>query len=158
MKKTVSILMTLIIVFSFSACSEKKNENAPVSAAEIWADIVDTLPEESLPVLMDLTDSELDDYYGIKSGWVEDFCSYVSLMNVSSSEVLIIRAKSGKTDEIEQAITERQAALDAKWRDYLPEQYALVQNYRFEKNGEWLIFAVAKDAGTIVEIFKSHTS
>lgn len=159
MKKTsISIFLIVLLVFGFAGCKKDDTATVEVTAADVWNAVLSAFPEDFFPVLMELDASTLDKFYGISSEDTADFVGHIPLMNVSASEVLIIKPSSGGEDKVLAGIEQRRAALEERWSEYLPEQYALVQDHRLVQNEGWILFAISEDADKIVEIFTEQTS
>ena len=82
---------------------------------------------------------------------------YGSLIGVQASEFFIAKVQSGKMETVKTAILSRQADLDAQWRQYLPEQYELVKNYKLVENGDYVFFGVAEKVSDAVDVFNQYT-
>lgn len=106
---------------------------------------------------MSLTDSDLSSLYGLDSSSVEGFVGKVPMMNVKATEYLVVKAVSGKAETVKNGMLKRQADLDATWKQYLPEQYELVKNYKLVTNGDYVLFAVGENAQAAVDAFNSAT-
>ena len=107
--------------------------------------------------MMSLTDSDLSSLYGLDSSSVEGFVGKVPMMNVKATEYLVVKAVSGKAETVKNGMLKRQADLDATWKQYLPEQYELVKNYKLVTNGDYVLFAVGENAQAAVDAFNSAT-
>ncbi|MDR3767153.1 MAG: DUF4358 domain-containing protein [Butyricicoccus sp.] len=105
--------------------------------------------------MMSLTADDLSSLYGLDSSSVEGFVGKMPMMNVKATEYLVVKAAPGKTETVKSGMLKRQADLDATWKQYLPEQYELVKNYKLVTKGDYVLFAVGENAQAAVDAFNS---
>ena len=60
-------------------------------------------------------------------------------------------------DTVKAGIAKRQADLVEQWKQYLPAQLELVENYKLVTNGNYVMFAVTEYADDVVSIFNDCT-
>lgn len=126
------------------------------SISDIWSDIKTSLGD-SLPDLDALDADTLTALYPLSTADLAEYGYYGSLIGVQASEFFIAKVQSGKMETVKTAILSRQADLDAQWRQYLPEQYELVKNYKLVQNGDYVFFGVAEKVSDAVDIFNQYT-
>lgn len=125
-----------------------------VSAVQsVWNEIA----KNELPGLTDLDADTLNSVYGIKSSDLDSYICKMPLINVSATEFFIAKVKDGKMDAVKKAVKARQASLEEQWKQYLPEQLELVQNYKLVTNGNYLLFVVSEYADSAVTAFNTYT-
>lgn len=85
---------------------------------------------------------------------VSDYSVGVPMMIVHASEIAVFQPKSkAEAGKVKAAIEARLQVLYDTWDTYLPEQFALVEDYQLvEKNG-YILFVVAYEADQIVKQF-----
>ena len=132
------------------------DENAGFTIDDIWADIQAALGD-TLPSLSKLDDETMTILYPLSTGDLAEYGCYGSLMNVQASEFFIAKVQSGKMDAVKEAVLTRQSDLEAQWRQYLPAQYELVQNYQLVQNGDYLFFGIAENISAAVDVFNQYT-
>lgn len=126
------------------------------SISDIWSDIKTSLGD-SLPDLDALDADTLTALYPLSTSDLVEYGYYGSLIGVQASEFFIAKVQSGKMETVKTAILSRQADLDAQWRQYLPEQYELVKNYKLVENGDYVFFGVAEKVSDAVDVFNQYT-
>lgn len=135
--------------------SETPAPSGDAAVSDIWAAIE---ASAEFPSLMDVNDTILSDLYGIDAaGDLEEYVAKMPLMNVSATEFFVAKVKDGRMDAVQSALEARQDSLEEQWSNYLPEQLALVQNYKLVTNGNYILFCIAENADQVVEIFNSYT-
>lgn len=107
--------------------------------------------------LMSLSAGDLSSLYGLDSSSAEGFVGKMPMMNVQATEFLVVKAVSGKAETVKSGMLKRQADLDATWKQYLPEQYEYVKNYKLVVNGDYVLFAVGENAQAAVNAFNNLT-
>lgn len=158
MKRATALITLLAVLVLLPACGASAPPESDATALEIWEDINTQLPEGSFPRLMELDQNGFEDFYSLTDKQVSEFVAYIPMMNVKATEIVIIKAVSGKAGDVEAAMKLRQETALKTWETYLPDQYELVKNYRLVTNGDWVLFVVSEHAETIEQIFNEHTA
>ncbi len=141
---------------SGSSSQPQPDDDKSFSISDIWSDIEASLGD-SLPDLDALDADTLTALYPLSTSDLVEYGYYGSLIGVQASEFFIAKVQSGKMETVKTAILSRQADLDAQWRQYLPEQYELVKNYKLVENGDYVFFGVAEKVSDAVDIFNQYT-
>ncbi len=87
--------------------------------------------------------------YGIERGDYEQFISYAPQNNMKANEILIIKAKEGKADEIMSKVNARVDSQSKSFQNYSKDQYEILKNKILEKEGNSVILIVTEDNGKI---------
>lgn len=95
--------------------------------------------------------------YGIGSSSMVEFVGKMPMMSVKATEYLVVKAADGQVDAVKNGMIKRQSDLDAQWKQYLPEQYELVKNYKLVTNGNYVLFVIGENASGAVDAFNSMT-
>ena len=148
------ILNTALVLSLLTACGGKKEEKQ-VDLPELWSSMEESL---ELPAMMEVDDDALDFLYGIDAADLESYVGRFPMMNVHATEFFMAKVKDGKMNDVKKALETRQSNLDQQWSQYLPDQYALVKNYKLVVNGNYVLFCVCEDADTVVDLFNDATA
>ena len=148
------ILSCAMLLSLLVACGDKKEEKN-VDIPELWASMEENL---ELPMMMQLGDEDLEFLYGMDAADLESYVARVPMMNVHATEFFLAKVKDGKMDDVKSALEGRQSNLVQQWSQYLPDQYALVQNYKLVVNGNYVLFCISEDADTVVNAFNDATA
>lgn len=161
MKKTRFFALILSGVMALSlltACGAKDNNadggDKKVDLAELWSTIEE---QYELPFLEPLDDETMESIYGIDPDLLNGYVAMLPVMNVHATEFFIADVKDGSMDTVTDALARRQEALLTQWEHYLPEQYALVENYKLQANGNYVLFCVSEHADAVPELFNDAT-
>ena len=145
-----ALVLTGVLALGLLTACGSKEEAKEIDIPALWTSIEETV---ELPSMMELDDSTLKDVYGIDAADLESYVARIPMMNVHATEFFIAKVKDGKMDSVKEAIAKRQADLVTVWEQYLPEQYELVQNYKLETEGNYVLFCVCAQADEVVGLF-----
>ena len=96
------------------------------------------------------------DTYGIDPNLLSSYYVQIPMMNVHATEVAVFELKDAKdADQVMAGIEKRQKALVEQWKNYLPEQLKLVENYKVAQKGNKIIFVISPDADKIIKQFEA---
>lgn len=146
-----ALVLTGVLALGLLTACGSKEEAKEIDIPALWTSIEETV---ELPSMMELDDATLKDVYGIDAADLESYVARIPLMNVHATEFFIAKVKEGKMDTVKEAITKRQADLVTVWERYLPDQYELVQNYKLETEGNYVLFCVSAQADEVVGLFQ----
>ncbi|ARC85867.1 hypothetical protein U732_1929 [Clostridium argentinense CDC 2741] len=155
MKRLITLISALLIVFTFGGCVKKGDEGAikdiPV------ADIIAAIEEKvDLNIVNLPKDETLEKNYYINPEDVAEAEIKTAMMNVKSNELAIIKVKdSSKVEDIKKSVEKRGEDLDKQWSSYLLDQYELVKNRKIKAIGNYVILIIDKEADQIEEIIES---
>lgn len=146
LRKAVLVLFTLIFSSSFLlACS--KDSKKDVSISKIGENISKVT---DLSKMKQGDNSKLKKLYKIDANQVEEFILYTSQSNIKADEIAIIKVKdSNNINEIKEKVEKRLNKQTSSFKDYLPEEYALLEKHVLKENGDYIIFVVSKDVDKI---------
>ena len=145
-----ALVLTGVLALGLLTACGSKEEAKEIDIPALWTSIEETV---ELPSMMELDDSTLKDVYGIDAADLESYVARIPMMNVHATEFFIAKVKDGRMDSVKEAIEKRQADLVTVWEQYLPEQYELVQNYKLETEGNYVLFCVCAQADEVVGLF-----
>ena len=156
MKKTVSLFLCVMFVFSLCACT-KKASDIKIDLSSVMAEINEKidLPENDM-MKVSSTD-KLMDYYGIKAEDVASFEIQMNSSGVEQDEIVLIETTSEEAcQRVEQALKARLDDKTTQMKNYNPEQYEILSNCSVSVSGLYVRLFISKDADKIEEIFKSY--
>lgn len=160
MKKFISLLIAIIIAFSFAACSpdnaeqSQDNDAVTVDLAAVKANMIEQLsPVEPI----DLQTESLLDLYGINAEDVAESACYTTMDGVFPEEVIMVKA----TDQdalarIEEKMNTRIDAVKVQSQNYDAENYAIAQKCEVQKNGNYIAMFLSPEYDTLTQIFNSY--
>ncbi len=137
MKKFISILTALLLIFTFSACS-----SAPTATDKTAAQLAQTVQNSiEFPQLVEVTDEDIiTENIGIDLSQVTDFAVYQQMLSVDVSEIIILIVKDGAESQLKTTLENRKQSLIDDFAFY-PNQVASAEAtvVGSEKNVVYLI-------------------
>ncbi|MFB7817672.1 DUF4358 domain-containing protein [Paenibacillus chitinolyticus] len=148
--KGALLILLLACLCIAAGCSGKgKSEVIPVD--EIGKHIEQSVSLDNLKK-GDL--EKVQKLYGLEAEVVEDVILYTATSNVKADEIAVIRLKEeGKSDYVKQRLMKRIDEQTVKFKDYRPDEYALINKHVLKVKGSYVLFAVSKDARLIERAF-----
>lgn len=150
------LIPLLVIAVLFAAvmigCSGKpEGGRSDVTVAELAERLKQAV---KLDELKQRDKETLQRLYHLRGDEVEDFVLYTAVSNVKADEVAVIQAKdAAQAERVKQQVSKRIDAQTVKFKDYRPEEYALVQKHVLKSEGRFVLFAVSKAADRLEQLF-----
>lgn len=149
-KVLMSFLVISFMTATFAGCSKSSNAKN-VSIKEIG---------EKIEKGIDLSDmnsgdeAKLEKLYKVKADDVEEFFLYVPKSNIKASEIAIIKVKdASKVEDFKKNFTERLEKQSSSFKDYLPDEYFVIQKNVLKTKDNYIFFTISKDVDKIEKIF-----
>ncbi|MBQ2910709.1 MAG: DUF4358 domain-containing protein [Clostridia bacterium] len=165
MKKITALTLLVIMCMGlFAGCSSEEGTASTKNPAV--SDIVTAIDEklvenvggeENMIAKMEGDDEMTATFYYLNTEDLESYSLKFPMINVKAEEVFVAKVKDGKMDAVKEGIEKRQADLDAQWKQYLPDQYELVEKAQTVVNGNYVLFVVSEHADDIVGVFNEMT-
>lgn len=169
MKKTALILAAALVCIALTACDGKTSSDSTPSASSGGSSVTDSVvsaPESTpdtvspsektnalknaveFPSMVEVTENNLDPYYGIDSADLTEFSAYICATGVGPDEFGVFIAKdSDAAARVEDAIKKRVESQDKIYRDYpAAEEYVYKLDDCFVNvNGNVVSYAICAD-------------
>lgn len=145
------IILSSIIVLILTGCSSKKTTGRAPSISDIDEKIKETVDISN----MDIGDSKkLEKLYDVDVEDLEDFILYTPSTNIEANEIAILKVKdSNKIDDIKDKLMKRAEKQGDIFKDYLPDEYFLIEKYVLKAKDNYILFIISEDVETIEDIF-----
>ncbi|MBC5580238.1 DUF4358 domain-containing protein [Anaerofilum sp. BX8] len=148
MKKLCSLLLALCTLAVLATGCGKDAETKQYNLGDVM-DAIEAVAPVAMPADMD--DEFLTSMYGLDMADVEEYKGKYSNVNISTDEILILKAAKGKTDAVKEACEARQKAKADQFAMYLEDQAIKAQNGRIVVKGDYVIFVIAGDSVRIAD-------
>lgn len=164
MKKTALIIAAVLVCTAFTACEGKPAPdstpsstagNASSGGASVTAPSVSPGEKTNalknaveFPSMVEVTENNLDPYYGIDSADLTEFSAYICATGVGPDEFGVFVAKdTDAAERIENAVKKRVESQDKIYRDYpAAEEYVYKLDDCFVNvNGNVVSYAICAD-------------
>lgn len=146
-KPILAMLALSLMIGLLAGCTGREGESSNLSAVEVGERIEKSA---NLGNMKQGDEERLKKLYHLSSDDVASFVLYTASSNVKAEELLVIQLKEeSEKNRVMAKIEERIAAQTAKFKDYRPEEYDLVENRVLKTHGLYILFAVSAEADSI---------
>jgi hypothetical protein len=148
---TLIAAIAVIAVLTAGCSGEEPGSGGKTTANEVWERI---RLAANLEEMKQGDGDKLLKLYSITADEIEDFVLYTASSNVKADELVLIRLKDAKyTGGVKERIMQHIEAQSAKFKDYRPAEYALVERHVLTAKGPFVFFAVSKQADALEQAF-----
>lgn len=148
MKKFLSILVLIALVLSLSACGGKKEAAPSADLAAVLAEF--KLGEE----MMTLDVNDLVDLYFFDAADIKQSAAAIHTSGINADEIIMIEAvDADAAARVKNILDARYEAKLNEMRDYIAEEYAIIEKCSVTANGNFVAMIVAPNAPELVEIY-----
>lgn len=148
MKKTIFLLVAFsLFSYLLTGCGSPA-EDKQYDLAKVSETISSVSP---VPYPADMDDAYLTGMYGIDLADVEEYRGQYANTNLSTDEILVLKAVEGKAETLKEACEARRAAKQEQAAMYDEVQAQKAENGRIVVKGDYVIFVVAGDDGRIAD-------
>lgn len=155
MKKLLSIILAVTVIFAFASCTKKEPE-ATVDIGAIKNTIIENLQLEDY---LEIQTENLCELYNIDPADVAESVCVTTLDGTFPDEVIIIKAANG---DAKLRITERlNSHLDdvkVQSQNYDAENYALAQECKIIEKGNYLALFISAKHAQMEKIFEESVN
>ncbi|MGN4931471.1 DUF4358 domain-containing protein [Bacillus cereus group sp. MYBK14-1] len=150
-KFVIIIIVCTITLGSLSGCFGKKDNVNSLSATEIGEKIKHVT---NLEKMKEGDSKKLQKLYNINTDEVESFVLYTAPTNIKADEIAVIKVKDVKNVEgIKKKISNRIEKQSKSFKDYLPDEYFLIEKHVLKTKDNYILFAISKDADKVEKTF-----
>ena len=151
MKKFLSLLLLTALLLTLTACGGKKAAEPSVDLAAVMAQF--NLDEENM---MTLDLSDLEALYYVKPEDVKQSAAAIHVSGINCDEIILFEAvDSAAAGRLKTILDNRYQAKLNEMRDYIAEQYAIIESCSVAQNGNYVAMIVSPDAANLVEIYNN---
>lgn len=150
--KLITLLMVLFLfITSAVGCSAESENNTSTSFKEISDEIIKSA---DLSSMMEGDSRKLQQLYEIDEDKLENYVIYTPSANIQADELLLLQVKDPKDlSDIEDKIKKRIESKKAVFKDYLPEEYNLMENSVLETKENYIFYLASKNADKVRDVF-----
>lgn len=163
MKKTNVILGIVIGIFAICAITilivamvnSMKDDTVPVNIdfAALSSNIEEATSLDTAK-MQEVTLDDLQQDFNINAEWVKQVIGERPYLNVNASMYVIVEATEGNVTNVTKAFEKYGETYENMWKDYLADEYELVQTRQIGSKGNYVYFIVGDFAKDIVELIK----
>ncbi|ANS51983.1 hypothetical protein BM86_21075 [Bacillus thuringiensis] len=150
-KFVITIIVCTITLGALSGCFGKKENVNNLSATEIGEKIKQVA---NLEEMKEGDSKKLQKLYNINTDEVESFVLYTAPTNIKADEIAVIKVKDMKNVEnIKEKISSRIEKKSKSFKDYLPDEYFLIEKHVLKTKDNYILLAISKDADKVEKTF-----
>lgn len=153
--KITLLFMCIAIAFSVTACNVTGGTTPQKSTPE---QIVEEIQREcTMPEMKEVSEDQLSSLYSIRKEDVAYFSALVATDSLSKDEVIVIEAMDeGEACTIRDRLQEHYDAVLEESKEYLPDEYTIVEKCSVVKDGIYVRLFISEDADKMNEIYNSY--
>jgi len=150
-KSVITIFVCTITLVVLSGCSGKQETHDNPSAIEIGKQIKQTTNIEEMK---EGDHKKLQKLYNINADEVDSFVLFTAPTNIKANEIAVIKVKDMKNvDNMKEKISNRIEKISKSFKDYLPEEYFLIEKHVLKTKDSYILLAISKDSDEIEKTF-----
>ena len=151
MKKTISLLLALVLVLSMAACGGKAPKAAPVDLDALYESYSQYLPDMFTP-----DEDTMLNFLGIQAADCARYKVAICAEGMRADEVWLIEAKDEAALKTLKELAQNRinAKLD-ETETYVPDQYVIVQKAQVLTNGLYLALLISPDVDAMKAGFEA---
>lgn len=148
-KRTLAAALILALALAMTACGGGKKESAAsVDLAAVLAQF--KLGEE----MMTLTPADLAQLYYIDEADIKQSAAAMHTSGINCDEIILIEAVDAEAaGRVKSILDARYQSKLNEMRDYLPDQYAIIESCQVTQNGNFVAMIVAPNASELTDIY-----
>jgi len=151
-KRFFALLIFIFAISVLSGCASEQSD-INVSAIKIEHQMKQSV---KLDKLKKGDAHKLKKLYDLGSEQVEDFLLYTASSNVRADEIVVLKViDESLIDSVKASIAQRIDAQAVKFKDYRPDEYALLEKHVLKVKSHYVLFVVSADAEQIEKAFDS---
>lgn len=159
-KRIISLCLAAAMLLSAAACGSKEPAAPALKDGVTLQGLMDSISEEYgfvMPAALD--EMILTDLLDIDPGDVEEYAGYITMINVSADNLIAIKAKEGKAEDIQKKLEERKDFEVRSFQQYLPDQYDKAQAGKVFAVGDYvfLVMIAGEDGDPAADIAAAET-
>ncbi len=174
--------MAIILIIGASGCKNQTNQPNPPPPPQLITPEVDpnkgenpyetdgdktkenhateiakkAIEDVGLENLTELNQKQANLIYSIDENNSKDYAIYVSDENILVTELAVVEMKDGMENEVVEALKERLSSQMASFKDYLPEQYAILENAQVRTIGNYCVLIVTNENEKVLNILEKE--
>ncbi|AFU17888.1 DUF4358 domain-containing protein [Bacillus toyonensis] len=150
-KFVITIIVCTITLGALSGCFGKKENVNNLSATEIGEKIKQVA---NLEEMKEGDSKKFQKLYNINTDEIESFVLYTAPTNIKADEIATIKVKDMKNvKNIKEKILSRIEKKSKSFKDYLPDEYFLIEKHVLKTKDNYILLAISKDADKIEKTF-----
>ncbi|WP_291580161.1 DUF4358 domain-containing protein [Clostridium sp. UBA6640] len=149
-KFLITAVVGTVVLGALTGCSGKE-EAKNISAAEIGEKIKQAANQDEMK---EGDNDKLQKLYDINADEIENFVLYVAPTNLKADELAVIKVKDANdVESVKERLSKRVEEQGKSFKDYLPDEYFLIEKHVLKTKDNYVLLAISKDADKIESAF-----
>lgn len=156
MKKLIAMALAFAMVLSVTACGggNEKKEFADFSVQTVMEDMLTRVTIEDP---LTLTEPDMLDFFGIKAESMSEFAAVTCANGISAQEIVLVKAVDGENAQVvEEKLNNRLNARAAEAENYLPDQYAILEECMVHRHGVYVAMILHPEHETLENLYTDY--
>ena len=152
MKKISALLLALLLLLGAVACQGGNNAAGKTSdLKKVMEDMKAVLENKEM---MDLTEDNLLQNYGVDPQNVKQFAVYIDSTGLKGDEIILMEGKDeAAAKEIKSLIDARYTQKENTMKSYQPDEYAMLKECKVQQNGNYVSLIVSPQHTELEKIY-----
>lgn len=151
MKKLVYAILLVCLVFGLAACGGAKALDVDVE--QLLSDMATKVGWKDM---MTMSSKHLKNLYGIAETDVVKFSGVMKNDGITADEILLIEAENEtKANALKEKLQARLKNKANEAKDYLSEQYAVIEKAEIKQKGQYLALLVSPDVDALSKLWEA---
>lgn len=143
MKRLIALCLAAMLLLCVTACGSKEPAAPTLKEGVTLQSMVDSIADQySFTMPAPLDDTIMEDLLGIDLGDVEEYAGYITMVMVSSDNLVAVKAKEGKAETIQKKLEERKKFEETSFQQYLEDQYQKAQAGKVFAIGDYVFLVI----------------
>lgn len=141
MKKALACILFILALCTLPACSEKTQTS---SLPDVMTQIEKQVDMQNM---LELSKEDLQANYGIEQKDVKQFAAIVDATGIKADEIILLEGTdSAASNRIKEKLDSRYKQKAIELKDYLPEQYAILEKGSVKQKGNYISMIISPNA------------
>lgn len=152
MKRSLSALLSLLLVFSLAACSGGEDKASfRMDVQEVYQQLI-ALPD--MPAMIELPEDKALEFLGLDMSQCVQAVAAICAVNIQADEIWLVEAKdSSAAAEIEELARSRVEQRKQEFETYSPSQYQVLESAAILREGNYVVLLVSQDTEALKAAF-----
>ncbi len=153
MKKIISAVLVIAVVFAFAACGKKANE--PIAAiADIYKEITQTISMDYEK--FELSADDMLDYYGIEGKKISELVAVQDACGYKDEIVMIKAVDEAAAQEIATLLGDHIDYQKESMQNYDAAQFEILGKSKVDVKGQYVAMFISSSQDKMLEIYNSY--
>ena len=152
MKKVLTLLAVILLAGTLCACGERSEATLSADLDALYEQLLGSA--EDLPEMVAVPESKISKLFGLEPEDCNQLVISLCSESVRADEIWMIEAKDDSAADRAEALAE--ARLEQRrdeMKNYLPDQYAVLQQAKLVRRGRFVALFVSPEAADMADMF-----